>query len=286
MSDRGFVVVTGASTGIGQTTANRLAAQGFVVFAGVRREADGERLKSQSLPGLRPLMIDVADDSSVKRAAAEVDEATGKAGLVGLVNNAGVSWGGPLEFQELDEIRAMFAVNLFGLIAVTQAMLPMIRRGGGRIVNMGSIGGKMSVPFVSAYSATKFGVEAISDALRVELRPWGIKVACIEPGSIATPLWERGFKQFDAQVEKMSPKALELYGDLIPRMRKIVERQAGAGIPPARVADAVEHALTATRPKTRYLVGNDARAQSALRLVPDKGRDALLARVVGIRQKP
>ncbi len=285
MTDQGFVVVTGASTGIGQTTANRLAAQGFVVFAGVRKNADAARLKSQSLPGLRPLMIDVADDASVKRAAAEVDEATGDAGLVGLVNNAGVSWGGPLEFQDLDEIRAMFAVNLFGLIAVTQAMLPMVRRGGGRIINMGSIGGKMSVPFVSAYSATKFGVEAISDALRVELRPWGIKVACIEPGSIATPLWERGFEQFDRQVEKMSPEAIELYGDLIPRMRKIVERQAAAGIPAARVADAVEHALTAPRPKTRYLVGNDARAQSALRLVPAKGRDALLARVVGIRKK-
>ena len=285
MSDRKFVVVTGASTGIGQTTAKRLAAQGFEVFAGVRKEADAERLKSESLPGLRPLMIDVADDGSVKDAAAEVQKATGNAGLVGLVNNAGVSWGGPLEFQELDEIRAMFAVNLFGLIAVTQAMLPMVRRGGGRIVNIGSIGGKMSVPFVSAYSATKFGVEAISDALRVELRPWGIKVVCVEPGSIATPLWERGFEQFDRQVEKMSPEAMELYGDLIPRMRKIVKRQAKAGIPPARVADAVEHALTSKRPKTRYLVGNDARAQTVLRLVPDRSRDALLARVVGIRSK-
>src|SRR5258708_8029533 len=285
MTDQGFVVVTGASTGIGQTTANRLAAQGFVGFAGVRKNADAARLKSQSLPGLRGVMIDVADEASVKRAAAEVDEATGDAGLVGLVNNAGVSWGGPLEFQDLDEIRAMFAVNLFGLIAVTQAMLPMARRGGGRIINMGSIVGKMLVPFVSAYSATKFGVEAISDALRVELRPWGIKVACIEPGSIATPLWERGFKQFDAQVEKMSPEALELYGDLIPRMRKIVGRQAGPAGPPARGGGAAAHSLTAPPPKTRYLVGNDARAQSALPLVPAKGPAALLARVVGIRKK-
>src|SRR5258708_16541163 len=285
MSDRGFVVVTGAYTGIGQPTANRLAAQGFVVFAGVRKNADAAGLKSQSLPGLRPLMIDVADDASVKRAAAEVDEATGDTGLVGVGRNGGVCWGGPLEFEDLDELRAMFAVNLFGLIAVTQAILPMVRRGGGRIINIGSIGGKMSVPFVSAYSATKFGVEAISDALRVELRPWGIKVACIEPGSIATPLWERGFEQFDRQVEKMSPEAIELYGELIPRMRKIVERQAGAGIPPAPVADAVEHALTAPPPQNRYLVGDDPRAPSAPRPVPDKGRDALLAPGGCIRQK-
>ena len=285
MNDRGYVVVTGASTGIGQATATRLAAQGFVVFAGVRKSADAERLQSQSLPGLRALMIDVADGESVKRAAAEVTETVGNSGLKGLVNNAGVSFGGPLEFQDLDEIRAMFEVNVFGLIAVTQAFLALVRKGGGRIVNMSSVGGKISVPFVSAYSATKFGVEAISDALRVELRPWGIKVACIEPGSIATPLWERGFEQFDKQVKNLTPEAIELYGDLIPRMRRLTERTAQAGIPPARVADAVEHALTSPRPKTRYLVGNDARAQSALRLLPDKGRDALLARVVGIRPK-
>lgn len=285
MNDRGYVVVTGASTGIGQATATRLAAQGFVVFAGVRKSADAERLQSQSLPGLRPLMIDVADGESVKRAAAEVTEAVGNSGLKGLVNNAGVSFGGPLEFQELDEIRAMFEVNVFGLIAVTQAFLALVRKGGGRIVNMSSVGGKISVPFVSAYSATKFGVEAISDALRVELRPWGIKVACIEPGSIATPLWERGFEQFDKQVKNLTPEAIELYGDLIPRMRKLTERTANAGIPPARVADAVEHALTSPRPKTRYLVGNDASGQAVLRLLPDKGRDALLARVVGIRPK-
>ena len=285
MNDRGYVVVTGASTGIGQATTTRLAAQGFVVFAGVRKSADAERLQSQSLPGLRALMIDVADGESVKRAAAEVTETVGNSGLKGLVNNAGVSFGGPLEFQDLDEIRAMFEVNVFGLIAVTQAFLALVRKGGGRIVNMSSVGGKISVPFVSAYSATKFGVEAISDALRVELRPWGIKVACIEPGSIATPLWERGFEQFDKQVKNLTPEAIELYGDLIPRMRKLTERTANAGIPPARVADAVEHALTSPRPKTRYLVGNDASGQAVLRLLPDKGRDALLARVVGIRPR-
>ena len=143
----------------------------------------------------------------------------------------------------------------------------------------------MSVPFVAAYSATKFGVEAISDALRVELRPWKIKVSCIEPGSIATPLWERGFEQFDRQVEKMSPQARALYGEYVPRMRKITQRTASMGIPAARVADAVEHALTAARPRTRYLVGRDAFAQSAFRRVPDRSRDAVFGRVMGLDKK-
>jgi NAD(P)-dependent dehydrogenase (short-subunit alcohol dehydrogenase family) len=285
VNDRGFIVVTGASTGIGEASSTRLAAQGFTVFAGVRQEADAERLRSQSLPGLRPLMIDVADDQSVRRAAAEVTEAVGDSGLKGLVNNAGVSWGGPLETQELSEIRAMFDVNVFGLIGVTQAFLGLVRQGKGRIVNMSSVGGKMTVPFVAGYSATKFAVEAISDALRVELRPWGIKVACIEPGSIATRIWERGFEQFDREVAKMSPDALALYGEYIPRMRQLTERTASMGIPPARVADAVEHALTAARPRTRYLVGKDALAQSAFRRVPDRGRDAVLGRVLGLDKR-
>jgi NAD(P)-dependent dehydrogenase (short-subunit alcohol dehydrogenase family) len=285
MNDRGYVVVTGASTGIGEATATRLAAQGFVVFAGVRKSADAERLQSQSLPGLRPLMIDVADADSIKRAAAEVREVAGGSGLKGLVNNAGVSGGGPLEFQDLDDIRKMFEVNVFGLIAVTQAFLPLVRTGDGRIVNIGSIGGKLSAPFVSMYSATKFAVEAISDSLRVELRPWRIHVACIEPGAIATPIWERGLSAGVEQMAKWPPEAHELYGEYVPRMVELTQRSAQAGIPPARVADAVEHALTAARPKTRYLVGNDARAQSLLRAVPDKGRDALLGRYLGLKPR-
>jgi NAD(P)-dependent dehydrogenase (short-subunit alcohol dehydrogenase family) len=285
MNDRGFVVVTGASTGIGEASAIRLAAQGFIVYAGVRKAADAERLQSQSLPGLRPLMIDVSDGESVTHAAAEVSEAAGNSGLKGLVNNAGVSWGGPLEFQGQDEIRAMFDVNVFGLIAVTQAFLALVRKGGGRIVNMSSVGGRTAVPFTGAYAATKFAVEAISDSMRVELRPWRIHVACIEPGSIATPLWERGLVAAAEQMAKWPAEAQALYGQYIPRMIEITQRTAKAGIPPARVADAVEHALTASRPKTRYLVGTDARAQVLLGSVPDKTRDALFGRYLGLKPR-
>jgi NAD(P)-dependent dehydrogenase (short-subunit alcohol dehydrogenase family) len=285
MNDRGFVVVTGASTGIGEACATRLAAQGFVVFAGVRMEADAERLQSRSLPGLRPLMIDVADGESVKRAAAEVTEAVGDAGLKGLVNNAGVSGGGPLEFHPLDDIKKMFDVNVFGLLAVTQAFLGLVRQGKGRIVNMGSVGGRMAVPFTGSYGATKFAVEAISDSMRVELRPWRIHVACIEPGSIATPIWERSMTAAMEQMAQWPAEAQGLYGEYVPRMVELTQRTAKAGIPPARVADAVEHALTASRPKTRYLVGNDARVQALLRSVPDRGRDALFGRYLGLKPK-
>ena len=285
MNDRGFIVVTGASTGIGEATATRLASQGFVVFAGVRKETDAERLRSQSLPGLRPLMIDVADAESVKRAAAEVTEAVGNSGVKGLVNNAGISGGGPLEFHQVEDIKKMFDVNVFGLLSVTQALLALVRKGKGRIVNIGSIGGRMAVPFTGSYSSTKFAVEAISDALRVELRPWRIHVACIEPGSIATPLWERSMTAGMEQMAQWPPEGQELYGEYIPRMVELTQQTAKAGIPPARVADAVEHALTASRPKTRYLVGNDARAQALLRSVPDKGRDAILGRYLGLKRK-
>lgn len=285
INDRGFVVVTGASTGIGEASAIRLATQGFVVYAGVRKAADAERLQSQSLPGLRPLMIDVTDGESVKRASAEVTNAVGNSGLKGLVNNAGVTGGGPLEFHELDDIRKMFEVNVFGLLAVTQAFVGLVRKGKGRIVNIGSVGGRMAVPFTGAYAATKFAVEAISDSMRVELRPWRIHVACIEPGSIATPLWERGLATGMEQMARWPEEAHRLYGEYIPRMVDVTQRTAKAGIPPARVADAVEHALTASRPKTRYLVGNDARAQSLLRAVPDKGRDAIMGRYLGLKPR-
>jgi NAD(P)-dependent dehydrogenase (short-subunit alcohol dehydrogenase family) len=285
INDRGFVVVTGASTGIGEASAIRLATQGFVVYAGVRKAADAERLQSQSLPGLRPLMIDVTDGESIKRAAAEVTNAVGNSGLKGLVNNAGVTGGGPLEFHELDDIRKMFDVNVFGLLAVTQAFVGLVRKGKGRIVNIGSVGGRMAVPFTGVYAATKFAVEAISDSMRVELRPWRIHVACIEPGSIATPLWDRGLQAGMEQMARWPEEAHALYGEYIPRMVDVTQRTAKAGIPPARVADAVEHALTASRPKTRYLVGNDARAQALLRAVPDKTRDALFGRYLGLKAK-
>jgi NAD(P)-dependent dehydrogenase (short-subunit alcohol dehydrogenase family) len=285
LSERGAVVITGASTGIGEATALRLATSGFTVFAGVRKDADAERLSSQSLPELWPIKIDVTDGRSIAAALETVTTAVGVRGLAGLVNNAGISGGGPLEFTGLDEVRAMFEVNVFGMIATTQAFLPLVRQARGRVVCTGSISGRTSVPFVAPYSMTKAAVQSLCHALRVELRPWGIEVVCIEPGSIATPIWDKGLGEFDARAKAFPPEAHILYGDLIPRLKALTERSAKMGIPPARVADVVYEALTVKRPRPRYLVGIDARAQAALGRMPDRLRDAALARFIGAEAK-
>ncbi|MFY9616104.1 MAG: SDR family oxidoreductase [Candidatus Dormiibacterota bacterium] len=282
MADKGAVVITGASTGIGEATATRLAASGYQVFAGVRKEADAEMLRSQSLPSLVPIILDVTDRETIDAAYEQVREAVGNRGIVGLFNNAGVSWGGPLEFQDMAEIRELFDTNVIGLLEVTQVFMPLIRRGHGRVICTGSIGGRITSPFVGIYSASKAAVASLCHALRLELRPWGIKVICVEPGSIATPIWEKGLDAFDKALAAMPDKAREYYGDMIEPLRKLTMMQAERGIPPSKVAEVVERALTAAHPQPRYLVGNDARAMSALGHLPDRARDAVLARFIGI----
>jgi NAD(P)-dependent dehydrogenase (short-subunit alcohol dehydrogenase family) len=281
LSHRGAVVVTGASTGIGEATAMRLATSGFTVFAGVRKDADATRLTSQGLPALRALKIDVASTDSIGAALQEVQSIVGEEGLAGLVNNAGISGGGPLEVTPMAEIRAMFEVNVFGLVATTQAFLPLIRRARGRVVCTGSISGRTAVPFVAPYSMTKAAVQSLCHALRVELKPWGIQVVCIEPGSIATPIWDKGRAEAEEKVAGLSAEGQDLYGTVLPRLQELVERSAKMGIPATRVADVVYEALTAKRPRARYLVGVDARAQAALGRMPDRVRDAAISRFLG-----
>ena len=284
MSDRGAVVITGASTGIGEATAVRLATSGFTVFAGVRKDADGEKLTSQGLPGLRALKIDVGKPESIDAAVKEVGTALAGKGLAGLVNNAGISGGGPLEFTSIEEIRAMFDVNVFGLIATTQAFLPLVRLAEGRIVCTGSISGRTSVPFVAPYSMTKSAVQSLCHALRIELKPWGIEVVCVEPGSIATPIWDKGLSEFDEKAGSLPAEAQRLYGKVIPKLRALTERTAKMGISPSRVADVVLEALTAKRPRARYLVGNDAKAQAQLGRKPDRVRDKALSTFIGLEK--
>jgi NAD(P)-dependent dehydrogenase (short-subunit alcohol dehydrogenase family) len=278
-------VISGASTGIGEATALRLAAAGYEVFAGVRKPADGDALREKSGGKIRPLQLDVTDRELIEAAVKEVGAAVGERGIQGLVNNAGISLGSPIEFSSEDEIRQTFEINVFGLLSMTRAFLPLIRKGGGRIVCTGSISGRTGVPFVGTYSASKAAVRSICESLRVELRPWGIEVALVEPGSIATPIWEKGLQEFDQQLATYPQEAIDLYGELIPRLRALTERTGRAGISPDRVAQAVQHALSARRPKTRYLVGNDARAQATLRVLPDRAREAALARFIGMPAK-
>jgi NAD(P)-dependent dehydrogenase (short-subunit alcohol dehydrogenase family) len=282
------VVVTGASSGIGRACALHLAALGFQVFAGVRRAEDGAALRAASSDRLTPVPLDVADESSIHAATetitAAVGAAVGAAGLAGLVNNAGIGVAGPLEFLPLAEFRTQLEVNVTGQLAVTQALLPLLRQGRGRIVNMGSIGGRIAAPFVGPYSASKFALEALTDALRMELRPWGLHVAIVEPGTVATPIWEKSVARADRLVQALPPQAQTLYGAAFTAMRAGAERtgKERLGVPPEVVARAVAHALTAGKPKTRYLVGWDARIGVLFTLVPDRLRDRVILRQAGL----
>ncbi len=270
------VLITGASTGIGAACALHMDRLGWRVFAGVRREADGDALRQQASERLTPVRIDVTDEASIREAAATIAAATGDAGLHGLVNNAGVSIAGPLEFLPIEELRRQLEVNVIGQMAVTQAFLPQIRKARGRIVNMGSIGGRLSTAYLGPYDASKFAIEALTDALRAELRPWGIEVSVVEPGSIATPIWEKSQTQARQTMERLPAEAHALYGPAIDAMFAAAEDAEKRGIPPERVAKAVAHALTSKRPRTRYPVGTDARIQMIVAHAPDRLRDRLI----------
>jgi NAD(P)-dependent dehydrogenase (short-subunit alcohol dehydrogenase family) len=266
------VLITGASTGIGQACAVRMAERGWDVWAGVRRPES-----APDNPRMEPLRIDVTDPASI----AEAVERLGDRPLDGLVNNAGVAVAGPVEFLDLDELRRQLEVNLVGQVAVTQAFLPAIRRAGGRIVFIGSIGGRLHPPYVSAYGASKAAIAAVADALRRELREWGIQVSLVEPGTIATPIWDKGESDAEETMDALPERGRELYAATLERIAAKVTRMGRRGKPPSAVAEVVEHALTAARPKTRYLVG-DARIQAPLlALLPDRVGDALIARELG-----
>lgn len=258
-------------------------AEGWRVFAGVRREEDAAALREDGSERLEPVMLDVTDEGQIGAAAQRIGEVVGTAGLDGLVNNAGIAVLSPLETLPLDDLRRQLEVNLVSQVAVTQAMLPLVRLARGRIVFLSSIGGRMSMPFGAPYHASKYGIEAVADCLRQELRPWKIDVVAIEPGSIDTPIWERG-ESIAEEVSARAPATQEaLYGEQIERFRGAVRRTADRGIAPDKVARAIEHALTARRPRTRYLVGADARGQALLaRLLPDRVMDRIVARAMGL----
>jgi NAD(P)-dependent dehydrogenase (short-subunit alcohol dehydrogenase family) len=272
------VVVTGASTGIGKAAAIQLARHGFRVFAGVRKESDAEALRGERVDGLEPLKLDVVDAASIAQARETVAAALGDAGLWGLVNNAGVAVTAPLEFVPLDELRRQLDVNVVGQVAVIQAFMPALRTARGRIVNISSIGGRVAAPLFGPYSASKVALEAISDSLRREVRPWGMHVSVVQPGAIATPIWDKSTAVAMQTLDGLPPLARELYGAVIDGTLKFAQQMGKKGAPPEQVAGAVEHALTAEPPSTRYLVGLDAKLQAALAsVVSDRVLDALMA---------
>ena len=272
----GTVLVTGASTGIGEATVRRLRALGFDAVGAVRRDEDAERLERD---GIRTVRIDVTDAAEI---AAARDELGGGA-LAGLVNNAGVAVASPLEFIPIDRLRQQLEVNLIGQVAVTQAFLPALRRGGGRIVMVSSIGGRMALPLVGPYNASKFGLEGLSDSLRRELRGQGVDVIVVEPGPVKTPIWKKGEQLADEISEDAPPEVERLYGRMIARVRAETRRMDEvSGIDPGEVAEVIATALTAKRPRARYLVGRDAKVRAVMaQVLPDRVMDRLIGRALG-----
>jgi NAD(P)-dependent dehydrogenase (short-subunit alcohol dehydrogenase family) len=272
------VLITGASTGIGQATSLRLARAGWTVLAGVRRREDGERLAAEGPAGaIEPLELDVTDNAQIAAAAARLDGN----GLDALVNNAGIGLGGPLEVLGDEDWRRQFDVNLFGQIAVTRALLGALRRARGRIVFISSIGGKVAMPFNGPYAASKHAIEAVGDALRVELHRSGVQVALLEPGSIATPIWDKTRGEADRMT--IPPELHREYGDIPEKMDKVLQDTGSRGMPPEAVAEAIEKALTARRMPSRVLVGRDARMLATVRRVlPDRAFDRIVRGRLGL----
>jgi NAD(P)-dependent dehydrogenase (short-subunit alcohol dehydrogenase family) len=271
----GTVLVTGASSGIGEAAALHLRELGFDAVAAVRKDEDAERLAGR---GLRTLKIDVTDVDSIAAARDEL----GDGPLAGLVNNAGIAVAAPLEFLPLDQLRHQLEVNLIGQLAVTQRFLPALRAARGRIVNVSSIGGRVALPLVGAYHASKFALEAISDTLRRELLSQGVDVIVIEPGGVKTPIWRKGDELAAELTADLSPEGRRLYGSLIAAIRKQTTKIATeTGIEPRVVAEAIGHALTAKRPRARYLVGRDAKVRApAAAVLPDRLMDRIVARTL------
>ncbi len=279
----GAILITGASSGIGAACARYLDHMGFTVWAGVRRTEDGEALARSTSARLRVLLLDVTDSDSITAASRTLTEALPEAGLTGLVNNAGISVAGPLELLPLAEVRTQFEVNVIGALAVTQALLPLLRRARGRIVNISSIAGLAATPFLGAYCGSKFALEAMSDALRLELAPWGIAVTLVEPGAIQSQIWQRATMSATRTLGGVAPESLALYVHPLARMQDVMAAASARAIPAEAVARVVARALTASSPRARYLVGKDARFRAALKwLLPDRAQDRLLAWFLGL----
>lgn len=281
--DDRHVLITGASTGIGAACAVACAGRGMTVFAGVRSHDAGERLVKAGGTRIVPIALDVTDTVSIGEAVEMVRRRVGLLGLWGLVNNAGIAIGSPLELIPIDQLRRQIDVNVIGQVAVTQAFLPLLRQARGRIVNMGSIAGRGTIPIMGPYSASKHALEALTDAMRLELSPWGIEVSIVEPGAIATPIWEKSTKVGDELAAAVGSEGRALYGNMVQRVQAAVADAAKRAIPAETVAKVVLHALTAPRPKTRYLVGTDAKIRAVMiKWLPDRVQDWILRRVLKI----
>ncbi len=266
------VLITGASSGIGRACALHLDSLGFTVYAGVRRSGDMEPLIKASSGQMKPIIIDVADTDSIAKATARIGSESGH--LDALINNAGVGLGGALEVTPIEEIRKLMDVNVVGLLAVTKACLPMLRASKGRIINIGSVSDFLASPGASVYSASKFAVRAISNALRLELHPFGMKVILISPGAIESAIWKKGKAYREGLLPTVDPSIAEQYG-MLRRFGDSLYKDMKK-IPAIEVAKVVAEALTSKHPKRNYTVGKDAKGARKATYLPT----ALLDRII------
>ncbi|MHB8146626.1 MAG: SDR family oxidoreductase [Vulcanimicrobiaceae bacterium] len=271
------ILVTGASTGIGHATTQLLAQTGYAVFAGVRNESDAARVASLH-PNITPLTLDVTKPADIRTAAALVRESG--IPLYGLVNNAGIAVAGPLEFLPIDDIRRQFEINVFGPIALAQAMLPLLREQHGRIAFIGSIAGRISAPFVGPYSASKAALASLVDAMRQELAGFGIAVSLFEFAAVKTPIWSKGRNAKDELLAKLPSSAIPLYGAFIDAIVAQTKREERHGMEPRTVAEAILGALRSERPRERYVIGKQAKLQAVVAMLPPSTRDRLIKKAM------
>lgn len=271
-----LVLVTGASTGIGHAIAKRMIQHGFRVAAGVRKQKDFAAWQETAFP----VILDVADPESVKRGLDALRPELDRAARVHLVNNAGIAVSGPVEGVPVEKWREQFEVNVFGLVRMSQALMPWVRATRGRIVNISSISGRATSPFLGPYSASKFAVEAISDAMRRELARFGVGVVVIEPGPIATPIWDKNFSKLESELAELGPEMVRLYGPEMRRFAELAKASSDGAPPPSKVAEVAHRALTLAKPRTRYVVGKTGLPAQVMLTdyLPDRWLDAMIAK--------
>lgn len=273
------VLVTGAARGIGRAAVERLAYAGWDVVAGVRRAEDGEALRSSRVT---PVVLDITDPEQVASLAASLPER-----LDAAVNNAGVVVSGPMEGVPLDDLRRQLEVNVVGQVAVAQAVLPRLRASRGRLVFVSSLSGRVATPMTGPYNASKFALEGLADAMRLELHPWKVRVVLVEPAQTDTAMWRDAESALEESVAALTPEHRELYAKHIEGSRKMIPRSQKMAAPAEGVAATIERALTARRPRARYVVGAGPRVQGALaHLTPAPLRDAALRAATGVPRRP
>src|ERR1700761_6610423 len=277
---RELIVVTGTSTGMGAATAKELAGRGFHVLAGVRREIDADALRGD---GIEPLILDITVESDVAAVADRVAAHPRGRPLRALINNARIAVNAPVEALPIAGGRRQFEVNLFGHVAMIQALMPSLLRSSGTVVNISSVGGKVALPTYPAYAGTKFALEALSDSMRREVNHLGVKVVVVEPGAVKTEMAQRGVATAERLKAGMTADQLERYGDLIDAMSNLARSFDTDGVPAERAAKGIANAATAPRPRTRYTIGRDAAILARLsRVVSDR----FLDRVVRLILRP